>query len=53
MGGSSRPALVAIQLSQVDLNLALVGWIEAAQLQLYSHQAAQALVLCHFTCIYQ
>ena len=34
----SRPALVSVQPAQIQLHLALVGGVEAAQLQLYGHQ---------------
>ena len=45
IGGLSRPALVPVQPAQIELHLALVGWIEAAQLQLYGYQAAQAAMV--------
>jgi hypothetical protein len=40
-----RPALLFVQPSQVELRLALIGGIEAAQLQLDGNQAAQAAVI--------
>jgi hypothetical protein len=41
----ARSALVLFQPAQIELHLALVDWIKAAQLQLYAHQAAQAAVI--------
>ena len=41
----ASPALILVQPAQVELHLALVGSIEAAQLQLQGHQAAQAAVI--------
>ena len=48
----SWPTLLFIQPSQVQLHLALIGDIEAAQLQFNGHHVAQAAVLCHFTYVY-
>ena len=41
----SRPALIPVQPAQIQFHLALVSRIEAAQLQLNGHQAAQAAVV--------
>ena len=45
MGGSSPGRRSSVQPSHVQLHLALVGGIEAAQLQLNGYQPAQAAVV--------